>query len=203
MLLLTCFSDHKAADKKGQPGSCRSCQLGPQSRQSENRKGRETGVIAAPVDFPSPARKHLAHRRWRKLPVFCLILCSCSSRSISSEELTDMVVGMNETEEGERSFKRWSPVLSCLLWVILLEQGLGQGDQPPRLPPSITHPWAVPAAGVHSPSPETASCRSVFCGKFCAAELFSEYVVTGFHNTAVTWVLSFRKPMGLVLNVKT
>lgn len=115
-------------------------QLVPQSRQSQNRKRRETGVIAAPTDFPSSARKHLAHRRWRKLPVFCLILCSCSSRSISSEEVTDMVVGMNETEKGERSFRSRSPVLGCLLWVILLEQGLGQGDQPPGLPPSITHP---------------------------------------------------------------
>lgn len=92
------------------------------------------------MDFPSPARKHLAHRRWRKLPVSCFLLCSCSSRSISSEEVTGMVGWRNETEERVRSLRSWSPVLGCLLWVTLLEQGLGQGDQPPGLPPSLTHP---------------------------------------------------------------
>lgn len=34
----------------------------------------------------------------------------------------------NETEEGERSLRSWRPVLGCLLWMTLLEQGLGQGD---------------------------------------------------------------------------
>lgn len=161
------------------------------------------GLVAAPVDFPSPAREHLAHRRWRKLPVSCLILCSCSSRSVSSEEVTDVDRRRNETEEGERSLRSQSPVLGCLLWVTLLEQRLGQGDWPPGLSPSLTHPRAVPGSGVLSPSPEPASCRSVFSGKFCAAELFSENVVTGFDNTAVTCSLSFRKSMELVLNVKT
>lgn len=106
----------------------------------------------------------------------------------------------NETEEGERSLRSQSPVLGCLLWVTLLEQGLGQGDLQgslsalpvPRLFLVLVSSFLLQG---------TACCR--LCGKLCAAELFSEYVVTGFNNTAVRCFLSLRKSMGLVLNVKT
>lgn len=124
MYLLFCTQSSR---QKSQPGlqGCHQLYLKASSHRTE--KG-EDPLVAAPVVFPSPARKHLARRRWRSLPVFCLILCFFSSRSISSEEVTDVGRRRNETGGAERSFRSQSPVLGCLLWVTLLEQRLGQGD---------------------------------------------------------------------------
>lgn len=107
----------------------------------------------------------------------------CSSWGVGSEEVTDRARRRNGSEEGQRSLRSQSPVLGCVLWVTLLEQGLGQG-QHGSCPIPVPIPELLLLQVCFLPSPGAASCGSVF-GAHSVLLSFSECVVIWFDNTAV------------------